>query len=62
MNLMRCARCEAPLDERSRSDRRTCGTTCRVGLWRLTKATTTANPDRAERESKTASTRRPKAL
>jgi len=59
MNLTCCIRCDAPLDERSRSDRRTCGTTCRVGLWRLKKAATAANPHRAEGKPKSAPTRRP---
>jgi hypothetical protein len=62
MNLTRCARCDAPLDERSRSDRRTCRSACRVALWRLGKAATPANHDRAEHESKAAPIRRPRAL
>jgi len=62
MNLTRCARCDAPLDERARADRRTCGTTCRVGLWRAKQATTAANPDRADHQPNAAPTRRPGAL
>jgi len=62
MNLAHCLRCDAPLDEWSRSDRRTCGTTCRVALWRAVKAAKPANPDRVEPEPKTAPTRRHRAL
>jgi hypothetical protein len=62
MNLTRCARCDAPLDERARSDRRTCGTNCRVGLWRAKKAATATNCDRADHEPNASSMRRPGAL
>lgn len=36
--LRPCARCGAPLEPRSRADRRTCSTTCRVAFWRANKA------------------------
>ena len=62
MNLTCCIRCDAPLDERSRSDRRTCGTTCRVGLWRAQKAATATSSDIVEPEAKAASARRPTTL
>jgi hypothetical protein len=58
MNRTRCARCDAPLDERWRSDRRTCRTACRVALWRLGKAATAAYRDRAEHVATTAPMRR----
>jgi len=61
MNRLRCLCCGTPLDEWSRSDRRTCSTTCRVALWRLKKAAPTANPHRAEAEPMAASTRRYRA-
>jgi len=54
MNLTRCARCGAPLDERSRSDRRTCRTACRVALWRLGKAATAPDRDQADHVATTA--------
>lgn len=44
INASRCARCDAPLDERSRSDRRTCSTSCRVALWRAKNARRRPNP------------------
>lgn len=38
MKVIRCVRCNEPLDERSRADRRTCSVRCRVALWRRRRA------------------------
>jgi predicted nucleic acid-binding Zn ribbon protein len=38
VNTPFCNHCGAPIEPRSRADRRTCSTTCRVAFWRANKA------------------------